>query len=420
MHYSTTEVYTTKRETINFSKSLVSANKRVESKFIAQTIYGMLRSKSVILKNIATALNEPVQTKNTIDRLSQNLQRNISPETHANYIKKMLGTLGKDPVILVDDSDTIKPHGKKFEALGKVRDGSSEDKKIEKGYIVTEMVGLTANNKQPVSLFTHIHSSKQNGYKSTNHVLFTGLDQIIASLKTTAIFVFDRGYDMNSLFDFMYKRKQNFIVRLKENRKFFWKGKWFKAATLRDSRKGKIKTTLTFSENGKMKNETVYISHLNIQVTASKRPVVLLIVYGLGKQPMLLATNKVIHFKEDVINIVRTYMSRWRIEEYFRFKKQHFGFENFRVRSLRSINNLNQLLTYAIGLLGLLADKISNSMLSRQLIANAKALRKDILFYYYQLAEGISLTLGYARSGIRKWFHIRRKKPRQLEMRWVG
>jgi len=198
MHYSTTEVYAAKRETINFSKSLVSANKRVESKFVAQAIYGMLKSKSVILKNIATALNEPVRTKNTIDRLSQNLQRKLSPETHANYIRKMLGALGKEPVILVDDSDTIKPHGEKFEALGEVRDGSSKDKKIEKGYIVTEMVGLTANNKQPVSLFSHIHSSRQDAYKSTNHVLFTGLDQIIAALKTTATFVFDRGYDMNT------------------------------------------------------------------------------------------------------------------------------------------------------------------------------------------------------------------------------
>ncbi len=71
----------------------------------------------------------------------------------------------------------------------------------------------------------------------------------------------------------------------------------------------------------------------------------------------MLATNKVIKGKEDVVNIVRTYMSRWRVEEYFRFKKQHFGFENFRVRSLRSINNLNRLLTYAIGILGILAEK---------------------------------------------------------------
>lgn len=420
MNYSTTEVYAAKRETINFSKSLVPSNKRVESKFVAQTIYGMLKSRSVVLKNIATALDESVQTKNTIDRLSQNLQRKLSPDTHTNYIQKMLNVLGRDPVILVDDSDTIKPHGEKFEALGQVRDGSSKNKKIEKGYSITEMVGLTANKKQPVSLFSHIHSSRQHAYKSTNHILFTGLDQIIAALDTKATFVLDRGYDMNALFDFMDSRKQDFVVRLKENRKLFWKGKWFKASTLRDSRKGKIKTTLTFRENGKQKKETVYISHLNIKVTASKRPIVLVIIYGLGKQPMLLATNKSVCSKEDVIKIVRTYMSRWRIEEYFRFKKQHFDFENFRVRSLRSINNLNQLLTYAIGLLGLLTDKLGSTILSRQLIANAKALRKDIQFYYYQIAEGISLTLGYAREGISKWFHIRRKYPRQLEIKWVS
>jgi IS4 transposase len=121
---------------------------------------------------------------------------------------------------------------------------------------------------------------------------------------------------------------------------------------------------------------------LNIKITASKNPISTVLVYSLGKPPMMLATNKEIRGKEDVIRIVRTYMSRWRVEEYFRFKKQHFGFEDFRVRSLVSINNLNQLLTYSIGLLGLLTDKLDISHLSRQLIENANALRKDIQFYY--------------------------------------
>ncbi|WP_157037574.1 transposase [Ornithinibacillus californiensis] len=420
MFNSTTDVYATKREVVNFSKGLVPGNRRVESKFVTQSIYGILRSGSTILKNIATALNEPIRIKNTIDRLSQNLGRTLSPEIQENYTQKVTKALGEHPVILVDDSDVIKPHGEKFEALGEVRDGSSKDNKIEKGYLVTEMVGLTTKKKQPVSLFSHIHSSKEKDYKSTNEVLFEGLNQVISSLKSRATFVFDRGYDMNALFHFMHKQKQDFIIRLKENRKLFWKGKWFKAAVLRDSRKGKIKTTLLFSEDGKQKKETVYISHLNIKVTASKNPISLILVYGLGKTPMMLATNKVIQSKEDAIHIVRTYMSRWRIEEYFRFKKQHFGFEDFRVRSLTSINNLNQLLTYAIGLLGLLADKMSTSRLSRQLIENAKALRKDIQFYYYQLAEGILSTLAYAREGVQGWFRIRHNFPRQLELKLVS
>lgn len=99
----------------------------------------------------------------------------------------------------------------------------------------------------------------------------------------------------------------------------FWKGKQFKAATLRDSRKGKIKAALTFREGGKGKKETVYISHLNIKITASKDPITLILVYGLGKTPMMLATNRKILGKDDVIRAVRIYMSGWRIEEYFRF-----------------------------------------------------------------------------------------------------
>lgn len=420
MFNSTTDVYATKRETINFSKSLVPHERQVESKFVTQAIYGILKSRSVILRNIAAGLNEPIRIKNTIDRLSQNLSRTLSPEIHRNYTQKITRTLGDQPVILVDDSDVIKPHGQKFEALGQVRDGSSKDNKIEKGYMVTEMVGITANKKQPVSLFSHIHSSRETGYTSANDVLFQGLNQVIDSLSTKATFVFDRYYDMNALFNYMYKQEQDFIIRLTEKRKLFWKGKWFKAATLRDSRKGKIKTTLTFREDGKERKETVYISHLNIQITASKKSVNLVLVYGLGERPMMLATNKTIRGKDDVVHIVRTYMSRWRIEEYFRFKKQHFGFENFRVRSLTSINNLNQLLTFAIGLIGLLADKLNTSKLARRLIHNAKALRTTVQFFYYQLAEGIAATLAHARAGVQDWFQIRSNGPRQLELKLTG
>lgn len=420
MFNSTTDVYATKRETVHFAKSLVPSGKQVESKFVTHAIYGMLKSKSIILRDIAAALNEPIRIQNTVDRLSKNLSRTLSSEIKSNYTEKMTRALGDEPTILVDDSDVIKPHGEKFEALGQVRDGSSKNNKIEKGYMVTEMVGLTAKKKQPVSLFSHIHSSREKDYKSTNDVLFQGLDQVIDLLPGKATFVFDRYYDMNKLFAYMYKRGQDFVVRLTEKRKLFWKGKWFKAATLRDSRKGKIKTILTFREDGKERKETVYISHLNIQITASKKNVNLVLVYGLGETPMMLATNKAIRSKEDVVQVVRKYMSRWRIEEYFRFKKQHFGFENFRVRSLTSINNLNQLLTYTIGFIGLLAEKLDNSKLAHRLIHNAKALRTMVQFYYYQIAEGIVATLAHARQGVQDWFRIRNNRPRQLELKLIA
>src|SRR5699024_7059499 len=234
-------------------------------------------------------------------------------------------------------------------------------------------------------------------YTSANDVLFEGLGHVISHLnQKVATFVFDRGYDMNAMFDFMHHNKQQYIIRLTEKRKIFWKGKWFKSRVLRDSRKGKIKTTLIFKENGQKIQRTVYVSHLNVKVTASRRPIRLVLIYGLGEQPMMLATNKSIWSKQDAVGIVHDYMSRWRIEEYFRFKKQHFGFEDFRVRNLTAINNLNQLLTYAMGMIGLVTEESDTSQLFHRLIHNARSLRRDVQFHYYQLAEGISKTLAHA------------------------
>lgn len=404
----TTDTYQIKRKIIEFATKITNEVGQVEKKFVQDIIYGISKSKSILLSDISDSLMESINKVNTVERLSNNLMKDISNSVSKNYQTQMLKSINmNDPVILVDDSDVIKPYGNKFDSLGFVRDGSSRKNSCEKGYKVTEMVALTQNKKQPISLFSRIHSAKEKEYKSTNTVTFEGLTSVINTINTRGTFIFDRGYDMNDLFKFMYMQKQDFVVRLTERRKIFFKGKWYKSTTLRDSRKGKIKTKVLFQGEEK----ECYISHINCQITAAKKNMYLVLIYGLSQTPMMLATNKIIKCKEDVVKILRLYMSRWRIEEYFRFKKQEYGFENFRVRSLKSINNLNQLLTYTIGMLGILADNIGTKRLSNNLIMNSKAFKKKALFYYYQMARGISRTLAYARSGIKEWQNIRKFSP---------
>ena len=84
----------------------------------------------------------------------------------------------------------------------------------------------------------------------------------------------------------------------------------------------------------------------------------------------MLITNRTINSKEDVIDIVRTYMSRWRIEEYFRFKKQEYGFENMRVRSLKAINNINKM--------EILAERMDKKLLSIKFLIRANTLRNKV------------------------------------------
>jgi IS4 transposase len=314
--------------------------------------------------------------------------------------------------VLLDDSDVVKPMGKKFESLGYVRDGSSKDGRREKGYFISEAVALSKDN-QPVSLYSRIYSQREKDFKSTNTYTYAAVDDAIKQIRGKATFVCDRGYDSNAMFDLFYDKEQYFIVRLTEKRNLFFKGKWHKATTLMKARKGRFATTLKFRSGEK----ECYVGFINVQITASKRPLRLVCVYGLGEMPMMLATNRPILGKEDVVKICRTYLSRWRIEEYFRFKKQHFRFENFRVRSLKAINTLNYLLTFSISLLnkilGSKADRLKATICKR-----ANSIRKNILFHYYRIAKGLARILALARTGIKDWYKSKpRVKSPQLSFR---
>ena len=164
-----------------------------------------------------------------------------------------------------------------------------------------------------------------------------------AAMFGSATFVMDRGYEGNKMFLKLDELKQDYVIRLTSKRKLFFHGKWVPATQLRNQRKGKIKTPLLF--HGKCRD--AYLSHVKVQITASKKDIYLVLVYGITEHPMMLATNKKIKSKEDVVNVAKAYFSRWRIEEYFRCKKQMFQFENFRVRRLTAINALNFLSPYA-------------------------------------------------------------------------
>ena len=73
----------------------------------------------------------------------------------------------------------------------------------------------------------------------------------------------------------------------------------------------------------------------------------LVVCYGFGNVPMMLITNLKSDDKRLSVAVVKVYLMRWKIEEYYRFKKQQFNLEDMRVRSLNSIRNLELLITIA-------------------------------------------------------------------------
>lgn len=405
----TINTYEMKRDIVKYSKNICEGASKPITKFTMDMIYGMFKSKNVHLSSIAEALGENIKKSYTIDRLSDNLACDLDDSINKNYTNLAIDSLGTNPIFIIDDSDVTKPLGEKFEDLGIVRDGSSKRKTYEKGYHHTEIVGLTENNKQPISVYSQIHSSKSKEYVSANDETFKALDTVIDILDErciTGIFVNDRGYDNNKIFNYYSKRKQKFIIRLKENRVVYLNHKWYKIITIRDSRKGKVKLNIFFEGE----NKECYASVLKVKLTAQDNWINLILVYGLGETPMMLASNIPLKSKEDLIKTVRCYIDRWKIEEYFKFKKQEYNFEDFRVRSLKSINNLNKMLTYTIGLIALLSEKIKKREFVNRIIKESKSLRDKVYMWFYQLARGIYNILKMAKTGIREWQNIRKSK----------
>ena len=178
----TINTYEMKRDIVNFSKKICEGSSKPETKFTTDMIYGIFKSKNIHLSSIAEALDENTKKAYTIDRLSDNLAADRNENIDKNYMDMAMNSLGDNPIFIIDDSDVTKPLGEKFEDLGIVRDGSSKNKIYEKGYHHTEIIGLTQTNRQPISVYSKLHSSNSKEYVSANNETFKGLYTVIEIL----------------------------------------------------------------------------------------------------------------------------------------------------------------------------------------------------------------------------------------------
>lgn len=416
----TTNVYEIKRKICNFSKKVSKGVGKPTKKFVMDMQYGIAKGGSVLISNIARSLEENIKLNYTIDRLCDNLSNLQQIEKESiwnNYLKEVEKSIDKkEAIVLFDDSDINKEYSKKLEDLDRVIDGSSKDKKIVNGYHVCEAVVLSKNEKQPISIYSKIYSCKSSNFVSKNKYTLESIKAAEDLIGSSFTGVFDRGYDDNKIFKYMSDKKHKFIIRLNDKRTLLFKGKKRSVEEVASSRKGKIIYKALFDNNDEYE---LMISYTKAILPVNKKEYTLVIVYGLSEtKPMKILTNIQIKNKEDVIKIVRLYLSRWRIEEHFRGKKQEYDFENMRVRTLESMNNLNMMLTIHLGHIAILAEQINNNLLTLKIIYASKSLKNKAIVWLSQIARGIKEMLKYAHTGIKEYQKIeRRKKSRQLQFR---
>src|SRR5699024_1894258 len=122
------DIYTTKRSIVNLSSQLSKGMTKPNENFILDMFFGLAKGKSVILSNIERSLEESIALIQTIKRLSSRLKAfHEEDQLIENYQKVIQPHFqDKDHLVIVDNSEIIKPYSNKLEALGKVRDRSEE------------------------------------------------------------------------------------------------------------------------------------------------------------------------------------------------------------------------------------------------------------------------------------------------------
>ena len=389
-----------KRGILKFSEKISKKFSRPVMKFICNMIYGILSSKSCLLSEIARNLNEKISLRKTVTRLSRNLNDfDGGEELFEEYLKSIKNRYNDKSVLIIDGSDITKPASTKLEGLCEVRDGSTGE--IGTGYH-TLGAAVLSDRKLPYGVYSRIYSSKEKDFTSEDNENLKCFEFLSKHFSKSNIRTMDRGFDCNKYYEYFIKHNEKFIIRAKKNRNVIYKGKTINILKLANTFKGKYK--LEYRDKSGV-NRSVKISIIPIRLCEFKNTELnLVVVYGFGATPMMLITNLKSDDKRLCTAVCKVYLMRWRIEEYFKFKKQSFDFENLRVQSLKSIRNLDLLLTIAIGYVAELSGKSENIKLRTEIIEVSKRLFGVPSFVYYAVADGIFEILKLVKSGIDKFF----------------
>jgi len=377
----------------NFVKNITKGLGKTDVKFAAQMIAGINKSSTVVLSEVARNSVSGVSVKKTVERFSRRLAMIDTGGIWHNYCTETAGLIGDSRMYIMDGTEIVKPSAERMEGLATVRDGS-DDGKLKPGYYVNEIVAVT-KNRQPVSVSSKLYTAGEKGFKSANKVRDEAVKEVIANYGS-GLFVCDRGFDDVKLFNLFTKEHQLFIIRAMSNRDVVNNGETANIYEAAKSIKGKYAFSIKFQSGLK---ENLKASYKQIRLPKMSVPLNLVVVYGFhddSNEPFYLLTNHPIKKKDTCINIVRAYLSRWKIEEYFKFKKQVYSFEKMRLLKLNALKNLNTFLTIVLGFVAAL----SLSKISKKLIILSEPIRKKTAFIYYRLYAGLRLLLHYFKTNL--------------------
>jgi len=354
----------------------------------------------------------------------------VLQETKERIQKLQCKSIDENTYVYYDPTEIVKPHGKKFENLSIVRDGSRSTRKnviTEKGYPLNCCIALNSDKIIPIDL--ELGSYEDIAYDSENQKHLEYMLKIADYSDRRGTFVLDQGFDGFPTVRGLCCRNIKFIIRMGENRKYYVYNNrtenYERDIIIKD--KATVSTTayLQFKrkkslETKKFKIEAVDVELLGARIEKNPK---LTLIRGKSKNLTLYVLTNITEInKESIVEIFRAYLDSWRIEEYIRFLKQQYSLEGVRTFYYLKTQNMVRLLFITTVILvrlsnfGFKIDKIRAQLIKKA--SRVYKLPQNMRFFLYTLADGLANLLRDISSKVVKM--MKKESPKQLCLRLVG
>lgn len=396
------ELNATISNTINI---FTKCKEKVLRKFLVDMVKGIIISRSINVAEISRAIKRLSKTdsKHIFKRLDRNIGNLDTEIAKEKAQARQINLIDDETLIYFDPTEVVKKYGKKFEALGKVADGS-DDNKIKPGYRVNACIAMKNDEIIPIEFVPYSYT--EEAFESENLEVLKPIETIAHKSKFKGKFVLDRAFDSFAIIRHLDELGVNFIIRMKENRMYYHKFNRTQSYDRYEIIERFAEITSSAWIDIRIKKKRLVRKRFIIKATSvgllggiidSLRPLTLIKAKAADKLTLYLLTNIEEISSESIVHIVQYYLGRWKIEEFIRFIKDTYKAERFRVRDLGRIRNLFNMLYIAVVVLTRVSElDLKFSKIRAIVIKYSERVCKTpqkMKFFLYTLARGLSKIL---------------------------
>lgn len=385
-----------KAQLTKFSSELSVGLSKPLGRFVSQMLFGIQSSQDVKLSNIGRSLQEEIPLIRTEKRLSRNLKNSeLEKELTPQLVKMGSTRVQTDTVLALDLSDIRKEYAQKMENLATVRDGSTGE--LHQGYWLCDVTAAEIQGSEIVPLYQKLFSVEAKDFISENAEVLAAVDLVRSHTQGRGIWTMDRGGDRKKLLEPLLDRGQRFVIRSTGQRTVIDRHRLQgSVAEVAGRCRLRHQARIVKIQDGQERTYELRYGAEPIQLPGRTEKLWLVVIAGFGEEPLMLLTNLpvVARDSQSLWWIVQTYLTRWKIEETFRYVKQSYNLEDVRVMKYQRLKNLVTLVTavayFAATFLG---QQMKLRILCEKLLIISQRFFGIPPFRFYALADGIRRIL---------------------------